>query len=242
MKIFALILFLLNFCLQAEESGLKTQAATNPQSSLPSKASKPTLYYFSSPSCPACAMMAPQLKRIKEEQGDSFELKEFRFRSEERTKTMVRFIKKVDLNYVPTWVLSDESDRVYTSGRGYVPWEDFSSDILEGLEKRRKLDSMRLSSVLFVCQHSEPFCAKSEQAVEEWATERGDLRVEKMDLDTMETPEGRKRIQEKLDSLKYLSGFEYIPAVIALTPQGEVIDLLQRGFSKEELHQRLADF
>lgn len=187
-------------------------------------------------------MMAPLLKRLKDEQGDSFELKEFRFRSEERTKAMVRFVKKVDLHYVPTWVLSDESDRVYSYGKGYVPWEEFSGDILQGLEKRRKLDSMKLSSVLFVCQHSEPFCAKSEKAVEEWATERGNLKVEKMDLDTMETPEGRKKIRDKLDSLKYLSGFEYIPAVIALTPQGEVIDLLQRGVSKEELNHRLAGF
>lgn len=208
-------------------------------SAVASMVEKPVLHYFSSPSCPACAMMGPVLKDAKESLADKVEFREYKNRSAERNSLMERFSRQVDMSYVPTWILSDSTGRIFTYGKGFVPSAAFLDDLGSGLEKRSRLNELKVSQLIFVCETGGPACATSEQAVDEFVSGHKGVKVEKVDVSGFKTEEEWKSFFTRVNGFRYMRGMEYIPALIALSDKNEVVELLQKGFSKTEIESRL---
>lgn len=206
---------------------------------LSSPVEKPVLYYFSSPSCPACAMMGPVLKHASESLGSRLEIREFKHRSTERDSLIRKYSRQIDMNYVPTWILSDSSGRVFTHGKGFVPSSDFLEDLNSGLEKRSRLNDMKVHHLIFVCETGGPACDSSEKAVDEWALDQKELKVEKVNVAVFKTEDEWKNFFARVNGFRYMKGMEYIPALIALSEHNEVVELLQKGFSRTEIESRL---
>jgi len=235
-------LLILIFALAATvfASDAPTTATTAQATSLPSPVEKPVLYYFTSPTCPACAMMAPVIKEAQKTLGDRMEIKEFRHRTPERTEVLKKFMHRVDLNYIPTWILTDSTDRVYTSGKGFVPLYTFSQELNEGLDKQKRMGELKVKQIIFVCETGGPACESSEKALDDWIKEKpAPMKVEKVDVGSFKTQEEWQDFFSRINQFRYMQGMEYIPALIALSDSNEMVDLLQKGFSKTEIESRL---
>lgn len=200
-------------------------------------ASKPILYYFTSPGCPACRMMNPVIDEAALRYKEQFNLIRFPGPSKERLEVMRKFYSHIDLSYVPTMVLADPQDHILASGKGFIRQAPFFKLIDEGLEKGKKLTGMTVSNLLFLCRTSLKACKDTEEEVKAWikANEKNPITYETIDLDQMKTPEDFQNFADRLEKIRYLYGLEQIPAVIGLTSDAEVISLIQNVFSQKDL-------
>ncbi len=235
-----LFLVIFSLVLQSFASEAPVQKTTTTIPGLPSPVEKPVLYYFTSPTCPACAMMAPVIKEAQKTLADKLEIKEFRHRTPERTEVLKKFMHRVDLNYIPTWILTDSTDRVYTTGKGFMPLYSFSAELNEGLDKQKRMGELKIKQIIFVCETGGPACESSEKALDEWIGEKhSSVKVEKVDVSSFKSQEEWQGFFERINQFRYMQGMEYIPALIALSDSNEMVDLLQKGFSKTEIESRL---
>lgn len=211
----------------------------SPISALSPFASKPILYYFTSPGCPACRMMDPVINEAEIKFKDQFRLVRFPKPSRERLKIMREFYSHVDLSYVPTMVLTDPENRILSFGKGYIRKKKFYQLLNDGLEKGAKLTTMKVRNLLFLCRNSLKACQETEEEVKAWLKTKDKelIQFEAIDLDQMKQPKNLQIFSQRLEKMRYLYGLEQIPALIAMTSDSEVVSLIQNVFSKDDLQE-----
>ena len=205
---------------------------------------KPTMYYFSSPGCPACYEMDPVINGVKTHYKDKLDVVTFNKTTKERIKLLRKYNQHVDVRYVPFIVLADSNGRVLAYSKGYTPQEILHKHIDDGLEKFQRLSSLKISSLLFVCHYAYDVCPQLEKELSDWIdiNKTRKVKLDTIDIQQLKTPEAMKAFNIRLDSMKYLYGLDHIPAVIGLTDENEVLGLLQTVFSRESLSTEFNDF
>lgn len=244
---FALYSHIISSCYEnvALEVNKKTVSTTNLRSQTSSKlTTKPTMYYFSSPGCPACYEMDPVINGVKTHYKDKLDVVIFNKTTKERIKLLRKYNQHVDVRYVPFIVLADSNDRVLAYSKGYTPQEILHKHIDDGLEKFHRLSSLKISSLLFVCHYAYDVCPQLEKELTNWINinKTRKVKLDMIDIQQLKTPEAMKAFNIRLDSMKYLYGLDHIPAVIGLTDKNEVLGLLQTVFSRESLSTEFDDF
>ncbi len=211
------------------QSGLST--------AIPTSNKKPILYYFSSPGCPACYAMDPVVKQAKSHYKKKIDTKIFVGNSKERLKLLRRYTRNVDVRYVPFTILADVDGRLLSYSKGYTPREILFKQIDEGLEKQSRLPNFEISEMMFVCHYDYDICPKLEKELKSWITSKktSKIKLNKVDIRSIQKPEDMKKFNSYLEKMKYLYGLDHIPAVIGLTKDSEVIGILQTVFSQNSL-------
>ena len=204
----------------------------------------PTMYYFSSPGCPACYEMDPVISGVKTHYKDKLKVVTFSKTTKERIKLLRKYNQHVDVRYVPFIILADTNGKVLAYSKGYTPREILHKNIDEGLEKLGLLSSLKIDSLLFVCHYAYDVCPKLEKELNDWIdiNKTRKVTLETIDIQKLKTPEAMKAFSIRLDGMKYLYGLDHIPAVIGLTDKNEVLGLLQSVFSKKTLSAEFNDF
>ena len=202
-------------------------------------ASKPILYYFTSPGCPACRMMDPIIDETEKRYQEKLQLIRFPGPSKQRLEIMRKFYSHVDLSYVPTMVLTNSENHILAFGKGFIRQSPFFQLLDEGLEKGKKLAGMKVSNLLFLCRTSLKACQETEEEIKAWleTTEKSPISYESIDFDQMKTPEDFQKFSKRLEKIRYLYGLEQIPALIGMTSKSEVISLIQNVFSLKDLEE-----
>ena len=188
--------------------------------------------------------MNPIIDQAEESFSDQLKLIHYKGMSQERLKLTRQFIKKVDMNYIPTVILADSTDRILSYGKGYIRKEGLYHLIEEGLEKSKKLASLKISKLIFICRKSFAGCKTSKTEIQSWlnTVQKDSITLDAIDLDQIENGPKIQSFYDKLSRLKYLYGLDHIPAVIACSKADEVIGLVQSVFSKKDLDQEFQGF
>ncbi len=204
---------------------------------------KPTLYYFSSPGCPACYAMNPVIENAKSHYKDKINIKTFMSNSKERLRLLKRYTRNVDVRYVPFTILADVDGRLLSYSKGYTPREILFKQVDEGLEKQRRLPTFEISEMMFVCHYDYDICPKLENELKSWVDSKktSKIKLNKVDIRSIQRPEDMKKFNADLERMKYLYGLDHIPAVIGLTKDSEVIGILQTVFSQNSLEAEFKD-
>ena len=102
-----------NYCEDVRLKSIpKSLSKIKPDKSLISSHSKPSLYYFSSPGCPACFAMDPVIQKAEQHYQKNLNIKKFLNNSKERLILLKRYTKNVDIRYVPFTILADTDGRL----------------------------------------------------------------------------------------------------------------------------------
>jgi thioredoxin-related protein len=214
------------------------------------ESNRPVLYIFSSKTCPACWMMKPVVEKARREFADKLDFIEFTGNEPRKRELMLDFMQKVEVRYAPTFILSDAENRILAYAKGVLAEDDFFEMIKEGIEKYDKLPTFRISNVLYLCKRQDFYCKSWDEELDKWlsANAAANLKVEKFELDGFNNEDEFLNFREKINSLKYLSGIEFAPAIIFYSDKGEVIELFQSteimpaSLSSEALNERLSPF
>ncbi len=184
-------------------------------------------------------MMNPVVEEAEVEYKDQFRIVRFPRPSRERMELMRKFLRHVDMSYVPTFILTDPENRILSSGKGYVRQRKFYQLLDEGLEKGNKLGAMKIRNLLFLCRASLKACKETEEEVKAWITSTGKTKIkfESVDLDQVHKPKDLQELHKRLEGFKYLYGLEQIPALIATSANSEVVGMMQMIFSREDLQR-----
>ena len=201
--------------------------------------SKPILYYFSSPGCPACYAMDPVVRKAEQYYQEKLNTRKIVNNSKERLILLKRYTKNVDVRFVPFTILADADGRLLSYSKGYIPLEMLFKQIDEGLEKRRRLPELKISKLMFVCHYDYSICPKLEKELNSWIAnkDKSKITLENVDIRNIQKPEDIKKFNSDLEKMKYLYGLDHIPAVIGLTENSEVLGILQTVFSQNSLEE-----
>jgi thiol-disulfide isomerase/thioredoxin len=212
---------------------------------------KPTVFIFSTEYCPACLMMKPVVAKLKEEYKNRFYFDDFEAQPERRRQMLFKFIRKVEMRYVPTFVIADPvTHGILAHVRGYVPLEDFK-EILKGAEKKYQVaKTLKLSKMLLLCKTDNTECKSWKTSANLWKSNKNgtDIKLETVVLSKIKSEKDWEVLKEKLSNLKYLSALEFFPNIIATTTNDEVIEqihdnpMYQLPMSKERLDAELNHF
>ena len=215
----------------------KSTSQTKPPQTLNPSNSMPSLYYFSSPGCPACFAMDPVIQEAEKHYQDKLKTIKFLSNSTERLGLLKRYTRNVDIRYVPFTILADVDGRLLSYSKGYVPSKMLFKQIDEGLEKRRKLPKLKISKLMFVCHYDYAICPKLEKEIQSWIQDKkmNQVTLQNIDIRNIQKPEDIKKFNSDLEKMKYLYGLDHIPAVIGLTDNSEVLGILQTVFSEKSL-------
>lgn len=226
--------------------------STSGASSVVNSASRtlPSLYIFSSKTCPACWMMKPTIEKVSKKLTGRISFVELLEDNPLRRGLMREFMDKIEIRYAPTFVVSDAENNVLAYARGMLDEQSFEEIITEGLEKYQKLPFLQVSNVLLFCNTKDTECNNWDQVLEAWLASNAEqnLQVDKFDLSAFQTEEEFVKFQKKIKVLKYLSGLEFSPALVFSTQSGEAIELFQSTVIKplslnvDFLNNRLAKF
>ena len=99
----------------------KSTSQTKPPQTLSSSNSMPSLYYFSSPGCPACFAMDPVIQEAEKHYQDKLKTIKFLSNSTERLGLLKRYTRNVDIRYVPFTILADVDGRLYPIRKAMYP-------------------------------------------------------------------------------------------------------------------------
>ena len=229
-----------SYCKNAQLKSIpKSVLKTQPNKVLIPPHSKPSLYYFSSPACPACFAMDPVIQKAQQHYQEKLDVKKFLKNSKERLILLKRYTKNVDIRYVPFTILADVDGRLLSYSKGYVPSEILFRQIDEGLEKRQKLPNLKISKLMFVCHYDYAICPKLENELQLWIADKktSKITLQNVDIRNIQKPEDMQKFNSDLEKMKYLYGLDHIPAVIGLTENSEVLGILQTVFSQDSLEE-----
>jgi len=188
--------------------------------------------------------MNPVIDQAKEHFSEQLKLIRYKGMSKERLRLTRHFLKKVDMNYIPTVVLADSSDRILSYGKGYIRKDGLYRLIEEGLEKAKKLAHLKISKLIFICRNSLAGCQSSQSEIQSWLgnVSKNSITLDAVDLDQIENGPEMNSFYSKLSRLKYLYGLDHIPAVIACSKEDEVIAMVQNLFTRKDLEGEFQGF
>lgn len=203
----------------------------------------PTLHMLSQNNCRPCQMMEPIVEDVKRLYANKLKVVVYKEKSKERSAIQKQFYQRVDLRYTPSFLLLGKNDQLLAYSYGYTPKQKFIELVNDGVEKFNKLETMKISELIYICDETLKFCKSSKIELDKYlAGLKSKPLVTKIDMKQYKTREDWVRFYKSIDKYKYLYGWKSYPAIIASTKDDEVVHYVQNEFDQKQLQEEFSPF
>lgn len=203
----------------------------------------PTLYVLSQKNCKPCQMMEPIIEDVRRLYQDKLKVVVYKKKSKERRDLQRKFYQRVDLRYTPSFLLLGKNQQLLSYSYGYSPKPQFLEIINDGIEKFKKLDTMEISELIYICDETLKFCKSSKIQLDKFlAGLKKKPKITNIDMKQYKTREDWLKFYDSIEKYKYLYGWKSYPAIIASTKDNEVVHYVQNEFDQKQLQDEFSQF